>query len=68
MFHYFCIVSNYIIKEVTFVSAFSLKMVLIFKCFCISVGPKISEMSPSRKEKIRDDVYDAMAEREEGDF
>ncbi|XP_044167598.1 protein HGV2-like [Acropora millepora] len=31
-----------------------------------AVGPKISEMSPSRKEKIRDDVYDAMAEREEG--
>ena len=43
-------------------------MVLIFQCVCLSVGPKISEMSPSRKEKIRDDVYDAMAEREEGDF
>ena len=55
------------IKEVAFVS-FSLKMVLIFKCVCLSVGPKISEMSPSRKEKIRDDVYDAIAEREEGDF
>ena len=51
----------------SFVS-FSLKMMLIFKCICFAVGPKISEMSPSRKEKIRDDVYDAMAEREEGDF
>ena len=50
----------------SFVS-FSLKMMLI-KCICFAVGPKISEMSPSRKEKIRDDVYDAMAEREEGDF
>ena len=62
MFH-FVLFPLIIIKEVAFVS-FSLKMVLI----CFSVGPKISEMSPSRKEKIRDDVYDAMAEREEGDF
>lgn len=43
-------------------------MVLIFECVFFSVGPKISEMSPSRKDKIRDDVYNAMAEREEGDF
>ena len=43
-------------------------MMLIFRYIHVSVGPKISEMSPSRKEKIRDDVYDAMAEREEGDF
>jgi len=32
----------------------------------ISVGPKISEMSPSSKEKIREDVQEAMAEKEEG--
>lgn len=31
-----------------------------------AVGPKIREMSPSAKEKIRDDVHDAMAEKEEG--
>ena len=33
-----------------------------------SVGPKISEMSPSFKDKIRHDVHDAMAEKEEGNF
>ena len=32
----------------------------------VIVGPKIKEMSPSTKEKIRDDVHDAMAEEEEG--
>ena len=37
--------------------------VILFTCL---VGPKIREMSPSAKEKIRDDVHDAMAEKEEG--
>ncbi|XP_022792375.1 histone-binding protein N1/N2-like isoform X3 [Stylophora pistillata] len=32
-----------------------------------AVGPKISEMSPSAKEKIRDDVQDAMADKENDD-
>lgn len=32
----------------------------------VLVGPKIKEMSPSTKEKIRDDVQNAMAEEEEG--
>nr|XP_058951033.1 histone-binding protein N1/N2-like [Pocillopora verrucosa] len=32
-----------------------------------AVGPKISEMSPSAKDKIREDVQDAMAEKKDGD-
>ncbi|KAM7432966.1 hypothetical protein ABFA07_016708 [Porites harrisoni] len=31
-----------------------------------TVGPKIREMSPSTKDKIREDVQDAMADKEEG--
>lgn len=34
----------------------------------ILVGPKINEMSSSDKEKIREDVQDAMAEEEEGNY
>ena len=32
------------------------------------VGPKIREMSPSTKDKIREDVQDAMADKEEGEL
>lgn len=31
----------------------------------VSVGPKIHEMSPKTKEKVREDVQEAMAEKEE---
>lgn len=45
---------------------------VMFSClkqvWTVSVGPKIKEMSPSAKEKIREDVQDAMAEKEEGKF
>lgn len=34
--------------------------------FIFLVGPKIREMSPSTKDKIREDVQDAMADKEEG--
>ena len=37
-----------------------------FSLLCFSVGPKISEMSPSAKDKIREDVQDAMAEKKDG--
>ena len=32
------------------------------------VGPKIREMSPTTKDKIREDVQDAMADKEEGNL
>ena len=31
----------------------------------VSVGPKIREMSPKTKDKVREDVQEAMAEKEE---
>ena len=36
--------------------------------FIFLVGPKIREMSPSTKDKIREDVQDAMADKEEGEL
>ena len=36
--------------------------------FIFLVGPKIREMSPSTKDKIREDVQDAMADKEEGNL
>ena len=49
----------YVSGDFNFITVF-----LFFLCF--SVGPKISEMSPSAKDKIREDVQDAMAEKKDG--
>lgn len=57
------------LNSISFTDGERLVMVSCLKqVWTVLVGPKIKEMSPSAKEKIREDVQDAMAEKEEGKF